>query len=1019
MLQNGIYIQNFTTQNLKIKQLYIKWDEKLTLKAQEIALVHNKKSSSEFSSKSLHKTLRQISLFDTWFEKVSLQNIRYNSMQASFEYEEGQEGVLILEAPTFELLTKLWHEKEYLVIDIGSLHEKKLDLIFEGRVVLNTNSFQGHSLLDLSYKDQKIANIALESNIQKLTYTLNLHENFYKLKELLSKIQLPKEIHFWARDAIELESFELEKLYGTLIYDNIKNFYKKLYIKAKAHKLHYTYNTTLDAIHTKYTDLEFSEGVLYIRPQDAYSYGMFLDKSWLKIDFTKKEELLTLYLLFESSLNKEILHILKTYKINIPFYQHSGNIVTNLRLAVNLMTIDVDAKGNFYTKEGNFDYKDLNVDVANLRLFLDNYEIKINNMRAFYQDIASANVDVVYDAKSAQGNIDLSFDAINLQEYGLFLDTTHKNLNVNYIMGGNAPKLLIPQSKWNYLNKLLEFDGLEFLFHIDTLAFKLPETSLKLHNVLQAKLQGSVDLLKKQANLAIDLEDFSYEGIKLKNQPYPLELVYKEGFITLDSPQNLSFGLEQKTLLFEKPKIIFQDALLQGSSKKISFDSIAATNAQFSFNLEKKEGKLKLQTFDIFKETGKKLFEKEELSFRFYENNISEFEIQENSLAFYAQQKQNKWHFSFNDLCTITESLSVLKPLNITRGKASFFLDENLDGTITLSSPYKFLVQNGIEQEEYTLKTSLNLDVNALDVEVNDHVQIHIAQDIKIAAQDIGFNMQAIIELINKTQENSSIKEDDSKQISLEAQNSSIYLGSKRKVISDLFRVTYFKGKLEGVLWHAGAQADLRYYNTNLYFYGEKFNDRFMENLFAISKLEGGSFTFSLHGSNKLYDGVFSLENTRIIDYTLVNNIFAFVNTIPALTTFSLPKYSQKGLLVKDGVVHVGINTQEGNVSIQEVFLGSDELTIVGKGDANYIHNKIDLLLNLQTNIANQVSKIPLVGYILFDGESISTTLSIEGKLDDPNVRSHLAQDIIVAPLNILKRTLLFPYDLLKKDEKR
>ena len=141
--------------------------------------------------------------------------------------------------------------------------------------------------------------------------------------------------------------------------------------------------------------------------------------------------------------------------------------------------------------------------------------------------------------------------------------------------------------------------------------------------------------------------------------------------------------------------------------------------------------------------------------------------------------------------------------------------------------------------------------------------------------------------------------------------------------------------------------------------------------------------------------------------------------TIGSLTTFSLPKYSQKGLLVKDGVVHVGINTQEGNVSIQEVFLGSDELTIVGKGDANYIHNKIDLLLNLQTNIANQVSKIPLVGYILFDGESISTTLSIEGKLDDPNVRSHLAQDIIVAPLNILKRTLLFPYDLLKKDEKR
>ena len=79
------------------------------------------------------------------------------------------------------------------------------------------------------------------------------------------------------------------------------------------------------------------------------------------------------------------------------------------------------------------------------------------------------------------------------------------------------------------------------------------------------------------------------------------------------------------------------------------------------------------------------------------------------------------------------------------------------------------------------------------------------------------------------------------------------------------------------------------------------------------------------------------------------------------------------------------------------------------------------ITLNLKTDLGSSISKIPLVGYIILGEDTVSTTMSITHrvvKLSDPDVKSLIAQDILVAPINIVKRALLLPYDLLqtKKD---
>ena len=66
----------------------------------------------------------------------------------------------------------------------------------------------------------------------------------------------------------------------------------------------------------------------------------------------------------------------------------------------------------------------------------------------------------------------------------------------------------------------------------------------------------------------------------------------------------------------------------------------------------------------------------------------------------------------------------------------------------------------------------------------------------------------------------------------------------------------------------------------------------------------------------------------------------------------------------------------------------------------------------MKSDFGSSVSKIPLVGYILLGNETISASLKVDGKLSNPDVHTQIAKDIIIAPLNIIKRTLMLPFHL-------
>lgn len=414
VLQNGLYLEDFSISNINIKKLYLKWDEKLNLYVDDLSITHNNSTSqNDITKKELTHYTKNIYNIFTLFDSITITHFKYGEFEGKLSYKPSQDFQVFLNSRESDLKASVSIKKTFTDIHIKQFQSNKLNI--NGHIYCNLTNLENFSKLNISINNDANVTLYTIGDLEQIKYKAIAHNTIKDIKAILRDIPLPKETHYWIFDAIELNNLQISKIDGTFVFNEVQNAYKKLHVLASANKLHYTYNPKLDAIHTDHTDLEFKEGVLYIRPKQAHSYNFDLDKSWLKIDFTPPQEILTLFLQFSPILNDNMLHILKTYKINVPVKQNTGRVKTNLKLAVNLHTIDVDAKGDFFTQTGNFNYLGQDIDVKKLHLKLDNYKILVENMSANYKNIAAAKVDIKYNAKDSQGEVNLQFNDINYE----------------------------------------------------------------------------------------------------------------------------------------------------------------------------------------------------------------------------------------------------------------------------------------------------------------------------------------------------------------------------------------------------------------------------------------------------------------------------------------------------------------------------------------------------------------------------------------------------------------------------
>ncbi len=1012
--------------NIQIEQLYIKWNEKLNLSIENISLTPQKESQKDaIEIKQINELLKEIFVFNSWFESIRIGKIALNDISATFQYQDNANGFMTIASPDFSLKSTLFFTSNLLTIHIDEYKDTARKIMMDGTVIVDNKNFELITSFNININNDISLNILAYADENRLLYKLNSLKNIKDITHTMKLLNLPQEVKYWAYEAIKMSHLTITSAHGWLDFNNLQEAYKNVYVSATGHNLSYTYNPKLDAIHTKITELEYINGVLNIHPIQAYSYNFYLNKSWLNIDFTKKEELLTLYLLFDGKLNKDILNILSTYAINLPFLQNSGITKTDLTLKVGLRNIEVDAHGDFFTKQANFDYLGLKIDIFDAYISLNNYDVKIENMLAHYRDIAKAKVNVIYNAQNEAGKIDFDVKDITFKDVNLSLDTKQP-LNVTYSIAPNQDTIDIADSSWHYQDKLVKVEKLSIPFSLEKLILEIPKTVVRVPNIGTASISGVSELKTDKLNLDIDILNLIYKDFKLSQPSTPINLTYDKKNFKLTSNENIQFMLNTLACGVEKPLINIKTNELSFASTSVVVNEIAHAKMIGNYNITEKKGFVSLQDLKIESNTTGEIFSSDEKVYMNISESKESLKVAIDKFDINYLQNDEKWSVAINSLEKLSNNSKLLQEYNLTSGTLNLnqnLSDMNMKFIANIKYPYKLLVKKNEPIEEYTINGKFNNKTKKTSLNINESIKIYIDKDIKVRIKESGINMNALLDFLNRPKSDTNSSENNTsdmnssngKNVILTAKDSYLYISDERHILADTIQLQFQNKTVAAKLIHEKGEAIFKISNDELHVYGENFNDQFMGNFFASSKFKGGSFDFSIDGTLKEYDGLFYIKDTVILDYKILNNILAFVNTVPSLVTFSLPGYSSKGLSVKSA--YMNFHAKENDFTVSDIFLDSQEIDILGRGTASLKTNTTDLLLNLKTNLGSSISQIPLVGHLILDGNTLSTTLSVTGSLDDPSITYLMAKDIVVAPLNIIKRVLLLPFNLINSDE--
>jgi len=1008
-LQNGLFLPEISVSNIHIKQLYIKWNEKLDISIEEIAVIPTSvKTEDKLNYRDLGEILKKLSQTSHWFNSLVIEKILYKEFEGTFKYHNSDRGFLVAFSKESQLKLTINHEDEILCIDIQRFYDKTKNIDVKGKLYIDTKDIKFYTNLNLSIAKELDLTLFSKADTTTLNYKIISNKVITDYKHTISLVNLPKEARYWAYDAIKMSSLKITNICGHIEYNKLNEALKNIHISAIVNKLQYTYNKDLDAIHTQWTALEFKDGILYIYPHNAISYNKDLGKSWLQIDFTKKEELLTLHLLFDSLLDKDMLTILNTYRIKLPFLQKKGKVSTDLTITVSLRNINVDVHGTFYTKEANFDYLGLNIDIYNATITLNNYDVNIKSMGAKYKDVAKAMVDLTYNAATSEGKIDFHFNDISLKYISLNAKSTP--LHATYNIKKDLDFIEIDKSVWNTKIQKVNVDAIRIPFNLQKLTLEVPTSFIELKGIGTAFISGFINLKDEKAQFNADVLKLSYEGIELSQSNTPLLISYDKQ-LSIRSKNEIFFNIAGSNYKINDLFMKIDENKISLKHTKIDIGKYIQTKIYANYNYKTNKSHISLSNFTLTDPNTNKTIYKNKKIMLSASNKDNTLTISSKELDSVFTSKESGWKLKINSIGRVAKNSTLLKKYYLTQGDFTLYKKKNDKFTrfkAHISYPYKLLVKNNKPEQFYKIKGKIYKE--KVYVNVNNKIHASIKDTVHINMDNTSVNITELIRAVKDTSSESNST--NLFNVFLNAKNSSLYINPNRSILYDTLDIQYYDKILTAQLSYHNAKAGLKLEMEDFNLYGKDFNDNFMNHLFYLANFKGGKLDFALGGKLNDYTGVMYIKKTTITDYKILNNILAFINTVPSLVTFQLPGYSNEGLSVNKA--YINFKSKKSTFNLTDIYLDSKEIDILGHGIADFKNDNLDVILNLKTDLGSDLSKVPLVGYILLDGNSISTTLSIKGKTSDPQVKLLLAEEIVVAPLNIIKRTLTLPYKLIK-----
>jgi len=161
------------------------------------------------------------------------------------------------------------------------------------------------------------------------------------------------------------------------------------------------------------------------------------------------------------------------------------------------------------------------------------------------------------------------------------------------------------------------------------------------------------------------------------------------------------------------------------------------------------------------------------------------------------------------------------------------------------------------------------------------------------------------------------------------------------------------------------------------------------------------------------YTGKIYINHAIVKELKTLNNIIAFINTIPSILSFSTPGFSAKGYKIDKGYINYLLYKKI--LYIKEAKIYGKNLDFFAKGYVDF--NKSYIFLKVTANMKMKLKKIPIVGkgisYLLFgkDG-SIDIKMVVKGDMANPEVKEDIGKDILLSPFKLFKRAITLPFNL-------
>ena len=1020
-----LLIEGFTISHLKLgdivlEKVYLKWDNRLHIKASLIDLSALKSDDKPITLKSLQHFPKTIKHAEKWIASVDIEAIRYQHVSVSLHYFKNKQGTISVRNGNTTLDGKFTLTPKILHLTLSSPKE-------------SLNRIRGDLLLDIAQQSFAFnASLALPNspiirgfmrgNQTTLFLKFSADKSFKKLDELIDFIPLDPDIRPWIVQYAQFQSATLQSCEGKFLYDEPKNLLESLKVHATATKAQYTFDPMIAPIKADNVDVYFQKGKLHIIPHNGIFYTLPIQKSRLTIDFTTPHAMLNAHIVSsQGKLNDDILYLLNHYKINVPVRQNRGITNVDLNLSINLHTLNTTAKGQFIPSASEIELDGFVFKTLGGKVELDGANVNFYGFDARYKNLASAKVAGDFDASKGIGKVQID---------PYFFNPTGDATELSLVSPSNAPHITyrihpsqdtieISPSLWHFFDEPLYLDRIKIPFNFKEHHAFIPKLVFSIPNKLSGNISGEVSAADWSLNLHLDKVDIS--GLNLIKAPFNLHITPKNNDILFTSPLPSFWKLGGQSISFSSFSILdAKDSLIFDNIHMYLKDQF---NANLSGDYQKKtqQGSLQLQDINAINPRIARYLDINSTQSFSLDASKPELLFHSQSLGITLSSTDTGWKMEIPDISLLSKSSPLLSSYAINHGNAIFYYspaDKRVTFNGVIEYPYRLMMVNGKSLSTYRFSGSHTNGKTFL--RVNDRLNITDENVITVRANNMGVNGRELLRWLSLDKKidpkHTSAKE--LKPIHLNATNIVLYLMENRKILADSLHAKMSANDLDGRLTHKNGSADITMKDSLFYVEGRGFNDHFMENLFAFSDFEGGNLSFKISGKAEEFEGVMRIDEAILKEYKMLNNILSFINTIPSLTTFSLPNYNQKGLFVKDTYAH--FTYQNHLFTIDNYTLNSSELKIAGNAQANILEDKLNGTLTLKTDLGSALGKVPMVGYILLgDDGSISTTLNLKGKLSDPVVETGIAKEIVTAPFNILKRTVSYPFLWMMDDEKK